>query len=85
MTMTREARKQHNANRTNKSSYNAFSPLQNEVEFSIWIKFGHEETKCRRRMNSYYQHENKTDSPKVWKKKITSSENSGLALYVGDQ
>jgi len=40
--MTREARNQRSVTGIKKSSYDNFSPLENEVKFSICNKFGHE-------------------------------------------
>jgi len=36
-------------------------------------------------MNSSYQHEENIEPFKAWKKKMTSYEKCGLALYVEDQ
>jgi len=83
--MTREIRNQHNVKKLNKSSYNALSPLHNEVECSIFNHFGHEETECKHKMIPTYQHEQKTKLPNVWKRKIMSSKKCDLALYAGNQ
>jgi len=47
--MTREGRNQRSVTRIKKSSYNNFSPLENEVECSIYNNFGHEEFECKRK------------------------------------
>lgn len=79
--MTREARKQKNE----KYSHNAFSPLQHETKCSFCNKFGHKESECRSKGQSISQDKQIETTSKVWKKKAIESENSGLALYAGDQ
>ena len=48
--MTREARKKRNETGIKKNTYNNFYPHKNEIECSYCNKFGHEECKCRRKL-----------------------------------
>jgi len=67
--MTREARNQRSVIGIKKSSYNNFSPLENEVEFSICNNFGHEEFECRNKFRPLLQKEKTSLNPKIWRKK----------------
>jgi len=66
-----------------KSSYNKFSPLEDEIECSLCNNFGHEE--CRRKFRSTYQKAQTSSNSKVWKKKELQSERHGIALFVEGQ
>jgi len=67
--MTREARKQRSMIGIKKSSYNNFSPIENEIECSFCNNFGHEESECRRKFWPTYQKEQTSSNSKVWKMK----------------
>jgi len=67
--MTREARNQRNVIGINRSSYNNFSPLENEIECSICNNFGHEESECRRKFQQTSQKEQTPLNPKIWRRK----------------
>lgn len=76
--------KQKNEIGENKYYYNVFSPLQDEIECSLYNKFGHKESEWKIKVGLSYWHEHKTITPKVQKMKNTNSENCGLYLYAGD-
>jgi len=67
--MTREAKNQKSVIEIKKSSYNNFSPLENEVECSICNNFGHEEFECRSKFRTSLQKEQTSLNPKIWRKK----------------
>lgn len=80
--MTREARKQRNDTRVKKNTYNNFSPLIDEIECSFCNKYGHEESKCRRKLHPTSQKEQISTNSKVWKRKELKSESCGIALFA---
>ena len=47
--ITREAQKKRSMAGIMKRTYNNFSALENEIEFSICNNFGHEDSECRSR------------------------------------
>jgi len=67
--MTREARNQRNVTGVKKNSYNNFSLLENEIEFSICNNFGHEEYECRRKFRKSSQKKKTPLNPKIWRRK----------------
>ncbi len=67
--MTREARNQRSVIRIKKSSYNNFSPLENEIECSICNNFGHEGFECKRKFWPTLQKEKMPSNPKIRRRK----------------
>ena len=55
--MTREAWNQRSVTGIKKSSYNNFSPLENEIQCSICNNFGHEESERKRKLQQSLQKE----------------------------
>lgn len=82
---TREARAIYNLKNRTHIFNNSFSPITCEIELSICNNFRHEESECRSKMIPCYQHKQKTQPLKVWKRKTTSIERCGLAIYERDQ
>jgi len=80
--MTREARNQRNVTGVNKSSYNNFYLLENEIECSICNNFGHEESECRRKFRQSSQKEKNPLNPKIWRRKESQTERCGIDLCV---
>jgi len=62
--MTREARNQRSTTGIKKFSYNKFSPLEDEIEYSFCNKFGQEESKCRRKFWPTLQKEKTSSIPR---------------------
>eukprot|EP00253_Pinus_taeda_P020139 PITA_20139 len=83
--MTSETRNQRNVTGIKKSSYNKFSLLENEIEFSIYNNFGHEESKCRSKFRKISQKEQTPLNPKIWRRKEPQTERCGIALYAEGQ
>jgi len=71
--MTREARNQRSVIGIKKSSYNNFSPIEDEIECSFCNNFGHEESECRRKFRPTLQKEKSSLNSKVWRKKEVQS------------
>jgi len=67
--MTREAQNQRSVRGIKKSSYNNFSPLEDETECSFCNHFGHEESECMRKFQPTLQKEKTSTNSKVWRKK----------------
>jgi len=63
--MTREAQNQRNVTGIKRSSYNNFSPLENEIACSICNNFGHEEFECRSKFQKTPQKEKTPLNPKI--------------------
>ena len=78
--MTREARNQRNVTGVKKSSYNNFSPLENEIECSICNNFGHEEFECKRKFQKTPQKQQMPLNPNIWRRKESKTERCGIAL-----
>ena len=68
-----------------KSSYNNFSPLENEIECSIGNNFGHEEFECGSKFRPTFQKEQTPLNPKIWRRKEYQSKRCGIALYAEGQ
>eukprot|EP00253_Pinus_taeda_P036618 PITA_36618 len=83
--MTREARNQRSVTGIKKSSYNNFSPLEDEIESSFCNNFGHEESECRTKFRRTIQKEKTSSNSKVWRKKEFQSEICGIALFTAGQ
>jgi len=83
--MSREARNRRSVTGIKKTSYNNFSPLENEVECSICNNFGHEEFECRNKFRPLLQKEKTSLNPKIWRKKEYQLERCGIDLYVEGQ
>jgi len=67
------------------SSYNNFSLLENDIEFSISNKFSHEEYECRNKFQQTSQKEKTPSNPKIWRRKEPQIERCGIALYAKGQ
>jgi len=83
--MTKEERNQRNVTGINKSSYNNFSLLENEIECSICKNFGHEESKCRSKFQQTSQKEQTPLNPKIRREKEPKTKRRGIALYAEGQ
>lgn len=68
-----------------KISYNNFSLLENEIEYSICNSFGHEEFECRRKFWQTSQKEKTPLNPEIWRRKESQTERCGIALYAKGQ
>ena len=80
--MTRESKKQRSTTGIMKRTYNNFSALENEIEFSICNNFSHEDSEWRSRFRQTTQKEQASLSPKTWKKKEMQPERCGIDLYA---
>ena len=83
--MTREARKQRNETGVKKKSYNIFSPLIDEIEFSFHNNFGHEKRECRSKLQPTSQKEQISTNSKVWKRNELQSKSYGITLFAKGQ
>lgn len=61
----------HKMKRTRKSFNNAFSPLRDEIEYSICNKIGHKADECRIKLMASHLQEKRGEFTKIWKKKKT--------------
>lgn len=66
--MTREERKQRNETGVKYNPHNNFSPLKDELKCSFCNNFGHEESKCRRKLDPTSQKVKISTNSKVWKR-----------------
>jgi len=80
--MTREAQKQRSMTGIKKRTYNNFSALENEIEYSICNNFGHEDSECR---SMFWQTKEQASNAKTWRMKEPQLERCGIALYAKGQ
>ena len=79
--MTRETKKQKSMTGIMKRTYNNFSTLENEIEFSICNNFGHEYSECRSRFRQTTQKE-QASSARRWRMEEPQIERCSIALYA---
>ena len=76
--MNRESIKQRNETRIKKNTYNNFSPLKDEIEFSFFNNFGHEKYECGSKLQPIFQKDKTSTTSKVWKRKNLESESCDI-------